>query len=373
MKFPNINYKVRISTYAVAALVVLFLHANSILAQKDVVTVQSSVAPVFVSGNPSCSSLIGNASVGTVFLDSELKLDFASPNGTFAFVNNPPNQQLIGPGDASRSITINSTARTLNWNSTMGVTAVIVKGGPNANVYPYSPTSFGDAGLTTPGGGFDISHVSICYAIPARVAIRKVANTIDGSGSAITPFSFTSSPNLGTTSFSLVDDNAGPGTDTFQNLAIWDFYSANAISVQENMTLGWTLADIQCIEDDVSDSVVDFANRSVTLIAQQGETITCTFTNSQLTITAAPATITGQVLHQDGSAIRGVLVTLQDLSTGEVRTVPTNTFGYYTFNELPVGDFYRVTVSSRKYNFRDSVRSFLLTEDLAGLNFIAEE
>ena len=54
--------------------------------------------------------------------------------------------------DGVLTVTItNSTNTTFSWSSSIGVDAVIVKGGPNANVYVYDPPaeSTGDDGLTT--------------------------------------------------------------------------------------------------------------------------------------------------------------------------------------------------------------------------------
>ena len=98
----------------------------------------ASVTPRVVLGNPDCEDL-GYTTIK--------KFD-------------PPN-------DGSRSgITIdNLDGHFLNWTSTVAVDAVIVKGGPNANVYEYPLDTFHDEGLSSPDNGgqpYGLSHVEFC-------------------------------------------------------------------------------------------------------------------------------------------------------------------------------------------------------------------
>src|SRR6202051_3609315 len=55
--------------------------------------------------------------------------------------------------------------------------------------------------------------------------------------------------------------------------------------------------------------------------------------------------ITGTVRGDSGSAIPGVQVSVKDVTTGQVRTVQTNTSGSYSLPALPVGN-YELTVSA---------------------------
>jgi hypothetical protein len=55
----------------------------------------------------------------------------------------------------------------VSWTSVEGVGEVIVKGGPNALVYHYSPPATGDTGLHAPlnpnnGKYYGISHIEFC-------------------------------------------------------------------------------------------------------------------------------------------------------------------------------------------------------------------
>ncbi|MEQ1764129.1 MAG: carboxypeptidase-like regulatory domain-containing protein [Pyrinomonadaceae bacterium] len=72
-----------------------------------------------------------------------------------------------------------------------------------------------------------------------------------------------------------------------------------------------------------------------------------------------------------GRAISSAKLTLTNASTGEVSAVYTNTFGYYTFKGLPVGDFFVMTVQHRRYLFVSGSVSFSLEDNIAGLDFQA--
>ena len=71
------------------------------------------------------------------------------------------------PSDGTQAgVTIdNLDGSFLNWTSTVAVDAVIVKGGPDANVYEYALDTFHDEGLSAPDNGgrpYGLSHVEFC-------------------------------------------------------------------------------------------------------------------------------------------------------------------------------------------------------------------
>ncbi len=70
--------------------------------------------------------------------------------------------------DGKLRATLGVSGKLVSFDASQGVDAVIVKGGPNANVYRYASESRGDSGLTTPtnpsnGQPYGLSHVSLCY------------------------------------------------------------------------------------------------------------------------------------------------------------------------------------------------------------------
>jgi hypothetical protein len=203
--------------------------------------------------------------------------------------------------------------------------------------------------------------------------IVKVASTQDGSGVAITPFGFSASGPFGQSSFTITDNVPGAGGGTVQSAAITSFGAANNITVSEDPIANWTLADITCTTNVGSSASTSLPSRQAVITTAAGGVTTCTFTNTQLGTTAAPASVSGRVTSTEGSGVRGVTVTLFDITTGETFRATTNTFGAYSFNGLNVQDFYRVVVSSNRYAFRTSSKSFTLLGDIANMNFVASE
>lgn len=68
--------------------------------------------------------------------------------------------------DGLNSVTITEDGTYFDWEATLGMDAVIVKGGDNANVYEYSPEATSGSGLHSPPKGEnipEISHIEFCY------------------------------------------------------------------------------------------------------------------------------------------------------------------------------------------------------------------
>ena len=124
----------------------------------------ATVTPVFVAGNPTCQDL-GYAQGFKPSSPSE-----SSPVGTHTLP------------DGVNTVTISIDSSGVDWTSTLGMDAVIVKGGPVANVYAYDPPaeSFGDTNLVTPtnpsnGQPYGLSHLVFCYDY--NVQVSKTATT----------------------------------------------------------------------------------------------------------------------------------------------------------------------------------------------------
>jgi hypothetical protein len=110
------------------------------------VSQKASVIPTFVEGNPTCADLgLGTHSV---------KFD-------------PPLSGTRSLG-GEEWVSMGANGIEVDWQSSIGIDAVIVKGGPNANVYVYPSESTGDTGLTAPVNPnteqpFGLSHVDFCF------------------------------------------------------------------------------------------------------------------------------------------------------------------------------------------------------------------
>jgi hypothetical protein len=107
-----------------------------------------------IAGNPSCSSL----GLG----DFELKIE-------------PPASGTYSLGAfGSVTVTVHSHGVYFDWSATVGIDAVIVKGGPNANVYEYDPEAMAGENLHAPinpntDQPYGLSHISFCYDIELQV------------------------------------------------------------------------------------------------------------------------------------------------------------------------------------------------------------
>lgn len=85
--------------------------------------------------------------------------------------------------------------------------------------------------------------------------------------------------------------------------------------------------------------------------------------------TAANASVSGRVFNADGRAVSRAVVKLTTLD-GETRTVITNAFGYYRFEEVAVGQTYSFSISGKKLIF--PTRFINVNEDIEDLNFTAD-
>ena len=82
--------------------------------------------------------------------------------------------------------------------------------------------------------------------------------------------------------------------------------------------------------------------------------------------TAAAASISGQVLTNNGLPLAGVVITLG--GAAEYRTI-TNAGGAYSFSNVAVGAFYTITPSRTNYTFAPANRSFSLLANTTDATF----
>ncbi len=90
-----------------------------------------------------------------------------------------------------------------------------------------------------------------------------------------------------------------------------------------------------------------------------------------LSPTAAGVSISGQIRTMEGRGISSVRVTLTNPATGESFAALSSSFGYYLFEEIPVGQIYILSVSSKRYTFDPAIRLLNLLDEITGEDFIA--
>ena len=125
-------------------------------------------APVYDPGPPS-----GNGIQPYVAIGNPSALDLGYDFGFKPQPEPPPTGNYIFP-DGVNTATISSDGAYFDWVSTLGVAAVIVKGGPVANIFEYNPDAFGDTILHAPinpnnNKVYDISHIEFAYKTPVPV------------------------------------------------------------------------------------------------------------------------------------------------------------------------------------------------------------
>ena len=69
--------------------------------------------------------------------------------------------------------------------------------------------------------------------------------------------------------------------------------------------------------------------------------------------TAARVPMSGRVLTPNGAGLRNAVVSIQD-SNGKIRSAVTNTFGFFQFSDIDLGN-YVLTVASRRYRYASRV------------------
>lgn len=96
------------------------------------------------------------------------------------------------------------------------------------------------------------------------------------------------------------------------------------------------------------------------------------FSLTASSLTSALATISGRVTNAHGRGLNFITVLLMGGSLAEPVYARTNSFGYYYFSDVPVGENYVVSVMSKSYVFRQPSIFISLNENLTGVNFIGE-
>ncbi len=315
----------------------------------------------------------------------------ASHDGRPGYSNQGACLDLYAPGNGVLSLSNadNVSTRTMNGTSmasphVAGVAALYLESNPSASPATVSQQILNS---TTQGAVWNTDGVSpnrLLYSwvggatpppMPAKVTIIKQVVTASGGTASSSAFGYTAT-NLGTSGFSLVDNDAPPA-DRYENPNITVVESAGDITVTEGNQSGWALSSIQCVETAGSgmtnqvNSTVDLANRQATIRVEPGETVTCTFTGQELSPTAAPVSISGRITDANGRGVKNVRILVTDPLSGEAFFAMTTSFGYYTVPNLQVSRLYVVSANSRRYIFAPDSRTIILNDNFAGSDFVA--
>ena len=178
-------------------------------------------------------------------------------------------------GDKSARITVTFTASVSN--------PVLAWGGHIAHrqnwgadnsaiAIPGSPYHMRLIDLDGSGGNQDRSLSADAVIFPASITIIKQA-TPEGS----TSFPFTASPTP-LADFSLVDNGTSANTKLFPDITNFQTYT-----VTENTPSGWALDGVVCDVTSPNGGSQSVNGATATIDLEEGEDVTCTYTNSQVT------------------------------------------------------------------------------------------
>ncbi len=81
--------------------------------------------------------------------------------------------------------------------------------------------------------------------------------------------------------------------------------------------------------------------------------------------TAADSAVRGRLLTPTGRGLANTQIVLTDTNNGEVRRVRSTSLGYFNIQNLETGDFYVLTVNSKRYTFEN--HSFTLNDNIDDL------
>ncbi|CAN5262307.1 hypothetical protein BH10ACI1_BH10ACI1_23780 [soil metagenome] len=85
---------------------------------------------------------------------------------------------------------------------------------------------------------------------------------------------------------------------------------------------------------------------------------------------AANVSVGGQVIDANGSGISKARVSITN-PNGETLTVLTNSFGYYRFDDVVVGETYIISVNSKRFQFANQTQVIFVGEEITDIVFVA--
>lgn len=304
-----------IAAAVVAVVLAALAGAQAVSARMDAAASPTTPTPIYVAGNPTCTDL-GYA---------------------HGFKVDPPNAGTYSI-DGVHTVTVATDGVYFDWTSTIGIDAVISKGGPNANQYVYDPPaeSFGDTGLHSPINAtndkpYGLSHIEFCYDYELGVTktadtsfTRTYSWTIDKSASPSTLDMFTG--DSGTASWTVAVDRIA--TDS-------DWAASGQITIHNPDPTG--PATITGVTDAISgagDAVVTCGVSFPYSLAASG-TLTCSYTKALPDAAARTntATVTTSGAVGGGSGTAAVTFGAPTTTTGYASvTVGDTNGGSWTFN-----------------------------------------
>lgn len=284
---------------------------------------------------------------------------------TITSVSVPSYTGTFPTGDSSATVDISFTAD--------DTTGVIAWGGHIASRTDWGQ---GNGATSLPGSPYHTSNVELvnntetntCCTGSQDLSLKAAAVIPTGRIIIIkhaTPpsnqiFGFTTT-NLSPSNFTLTDNQVA--TDPMQDFD--GITSFNLKTIEETSMGPYVLQSINCSVDIGTGGTPTpvQAGNSIQIDIKSGDQVTCTFNNDF--VTAAAVSVSGQVFDPQGRALRWATVTMTDID-GSVRTVRTNHFGYFVFEEVEVGRNYVLNAYHKQFTYSPQILS--VDEDIGKIS-----
>jgi hypothetical protein len=88
--------------------------------------------------------------------------------------------------------------------------------------------------------------------------------------------------------------------------------------------------------------------------------------------TNSKPSISGRVANSKSEGLADVSIELSTAGSKQPIVVKTDKLGYYTFEDLVVGETYFIFVNSKLHSFTDPTRVLTLLEDVTDADFVSE-
>lgn len=90
-------------------------------------------------------------------------------------------------------------------------------------------------------------------------------------------------------------------------------------------------------------------------------------------VSAATVTVGGRVTTAGGYGIGGAMLSIDGGSLSEPIFARTSPFGYYSFEGIPAGQVYVITITSKSYTFSPPSRAITVQDSIGDVDFVAQE
>ena len=176
-----------------------------------------------------------------------------------------------------------------------------------------------------------------------------------------------------------VVDSFMPGSDNANSVSrYWNLVEGGAITADLSFTyddsdVNGSESAYRVIknENGTTSSFLDSTNNPATNTATVlGITNFSQWSVGSLVPTAADADIGGRVVNTHNRGLENVTVTLSGGLLTEPISVSTNNVGRYHFSDVPSGDTYILTVTSKRHTFGQPTQVFTLNGNLTNINFV---